>query len=95
MKPIDAFQRLISSILLLDRWKRPENKAPGRVVESMPPEIREGLSNLKSDEIGGDKVRVEDYYTMGDDWETRQKLLEIEKKMGIQPPPRKKYDEHG
>lgn len=94
MKPIDAFLRLISSIALLDRWKRPENKAPGRVVESMPPEIREGLFNLKSDDLGSDKVRAEDYYTMGDEWEARQELLKYEKKLGIQSPPRKKYGDY-
>jgi hypothetical protein len=90
MKPIDAFFSLISRVLISDRWRR--NKEPGKVVESMPVEQREALSQLKSDDISPDKLRAEDYYMMGDDYENKLKMLEFEKKLGIQPPPRKKYE---
>jgi len=92
MKPFDAFSRLFGGIFLLDKWRRPENRKPGKVVESMSPEIREALSNLKSDEIGPN-LRVEDYNMMGDDYERKHEMLEFDKKLGFKPPPRKKYDE--
>lgn len=95
MKPIEAFQKLIGRFLIFTeaarRWK---NEGPGKVVESMPPEIREGLTQLKSDDIGPDTV-VKDYLLWGDDYSSKQEALRIEKEFGIQPPPRKKYDEFG
>lgn len=87
--PIDAFHDLIARIIFSDRWR---NKGPGKVVESMPAEDREALSQLKSDDIAPEKARVEDYWMMGQDWEDKRKLLEYEEKMGIKPPPRKKYE---
>lgn len=95
MKPIDAFYNLIGRITLLDKWR---NKGPGKVVESMPPEAREALSNLKSEELAVDQVHPKDWEMMGPDYHStdphgRLQLLEYEKKLGIKPPPRKKYDE--
>jgi hypothetical protein len=56
---IDAFHDLIVHLLFSDRWR---NKGPGKVVESMPAEDREALSQLKSDDISPEKARVEDYW---------------------------------
>lgn len=96
MNPIDAFYRLLARITLLDRWR---NKGPGKVVESMPPEVREALTNLKSDELTVDQIRPKDYEMMGPDYYTtdphsKLQLLEFEKKLGVQPPPRKKYGDY-
>lgn len=87
--PIEVFHNLIAQLIFTDRWR---NKGPGKVVESMSSEDREALSHLKSEDISPEKARVEDYWMMGSDWEDKQKLLEHEKKMGIEPPPRKKYE---
>ena len=87
--PIDIFHKLVEYLLFRDRFR---NKGPGKVVESLSQEDREILSQLKSDDISPEKARVEVYHMMGDDWEDKRKLLEYEEKMGIQPPPRKKYE---
>jgi len=96
MKSIDAFFALLDRITLLDRWR---NKGPGKVVESMSPEVREALSNLKSEEVAVDKIRPVDYEMMGlnyhsTDPHNKLKLLEFEKQIGIQLPPRKKYGDY-
>lgn len=90
-KPMDAFFSLLDRIIFTDRWRK---KGPGKVVESMPDEAREALSQLKSSDISGDKVRVEDYDMVGKNWEGSQKLLEFERKLGIKPPARKKYGDY-
>jgi hypothetical protein len=38
---------------------------------------------------------VEDYWMMGDEYQKKLDKLQEEKDFGVQPPPRKKYDEHG
>jgi hypothetical protein len=91
MKSIEVFNRLLDRIMLADRWR---NKGPGKVVENATDEERVALSNLTSEEVGK-QLRVEEYWMIGSDHEAKSKMLELEKKLGIQPPPRKKYDEHG
>lgn len=97
MKSIDAFWRLLDRITLLDRWR---TKGPGKVVESMSAEERVALSNLKSGEIAPDKIMdAKAYHMMGPEYystdpNTKLKLLELEKQLGIQPPPRKKYGDY-
>jgi len=81
---------LINRVMLPERWKRPENNVPGKVVQSMSPEQREALSSLTSDQLSN--IRVEEYWTTSPDYEAKLEALELEKKMGIQPPPRKKYE---
>lgn len=87
--PLDVFHNLIQFLLFRDRFRK---AGPGKVIESLSTEDREILSQLKSDDLSADKARVEDYYMMGDNWETKRKLLEYEEKLGFKPPPRKKYE---
>lgn len=100
MKPIDAFFQLINRIVFMDRWKREPNNKPGKVVESMSDEAREALSQLKSEDVSVDKVREpEAWFMMGPDshvvnYASRDKILEIEKSLGVKPPPRKKYGDY-
>jgi len=94
MKPIDAFLKLINRFIMSDAARRWKDRGPGKAVEAMSPEDRAALSQLKSDEIGPD-VRVEDYWMMGTEYEARLSKLQEEKDFGVEPPPRKKYDEHG
>jgi len=88
--PIEAFIALLSRVLISYPWMK---KGPGKVVESMPSEYREALSQLTSNDLN--KLRVEDYYMMDEVYDNKIKLLELDKKLGIQAPPRKKYDQFG
>jgi hypothetical protein len=73
MKPIEAFSRLLGSIFLLDFWKRPGNNVPGKVVERASPEVREALSQLKSDELGPGN-RIEEWHKGDDDYYKNQEF---------------------
>lgn len=66
---------------------------PGKMVESLSPELREALSQLKSDDLAPNKLRVEEYWMMGPAYEKKVSDLDFEKNLGIQPPPRKKYED--
>ena len=93
IKPLEAFWILLERITWGDRYRRQEKyKAPGKVVEGMSPEHREALSQLKSDDLAPDKVRVEEYWMKGPVYDKQVKILEFEKSLGIEPPPRKKYN---
>jgi hypothetical protein len=89
--PLEVFNYLLARIMLTDRWR---GKGPGAVVEHASAEERAALKELKSSDIEPGKLRIESYWMMGSDWEDKRKVLEFEKKCGIQPPPRKKYGDY-
>jgi hypothetical protein len=91
MKSLDAFARLLSKIIT-DGGARYRHLGPGKVVERMSDEDRKALSQLTSDQINTN-LRVEDYWMTGTDYEIKCQALKFEKELGIQPPPRKKYEE--
>lgn len=93
LNPLEAFQRLIARFMLSDQARRWRDRGPGEVVKAMPPEIREGLTELKSEDIGPE-THVPEYWMMGPDYERKFTLLHEEKQVGIQPPPRKKYGDY-
>lgn len=92
MKPIEVFQKLIDRFLLSDQARRWKDRGPGKVVEAMSEEDRATLSQLKSEDIGPDQ-RVEEYWMAGKPYERKLQVLQIEKEAGVEPPPRKKYDD--
>ena len=93
LKPIEAFKALIGRFMLSDQARRWKDKGPGKVVESLSPEMREALTQLKSDDINP-KLRVEDYWMMGEEYQKKLDVLDLEKNLGVQLPPRKKYGDH-
>ncbi len=48
MKALDILDRLIQKVFFLDRYRRPGK--PGEMITSLPPEEREELNKLTSDE---------------------------------------------
>jgi hypothetical protein len=96
MKPTQAFQtlcNLFNRFISFDGIRRWRDLGPGEIIKTSSPEIREALSKLKSEDIAPDKIRNEDCW-WGDDYQNRQLVLDFEKKLGIQPPLRKKYGDY-
>jgi len=91
MKPVDYLNDIIDRIpFMKEMWKR--SYGPGRIIEKYSAEVREELSQLKSDDIAN--VRAADHCDLAsDEYNDKQRLMEYEKNLGIQPPPRKKYEE--
>jgi hypothetical protein len=90
MNPLTAFFKLVSRLGPDIKILNSNNPKPGDVVKNMAKEIREELVNLKSDDIAN--VRVEDWWMTSSEYEAKYCQLEFEKKMGVLPPPRKKYE---
>lgn len=90
MKPIETLLNLVDRLIVNLKGTNARNPKPGDLIKGMSAEKREELSQLKSDDIA--HVRVDESWMMSAEYENKLKALEFEKKMGIQPPSRKKYE---
>lgn len=48
LKALDILDRIVQKVFFLDRWRRPGK--PGEMINSLPPEEREELVKLTSEE---------------------------------------------
>ena len=83
--PIDYLQNLINAGLhvLWNRHLHSRFGGPGKIIETQPPEVRESLTQLKSDDMA--KIRFEPYLVMDDKYEENkrqvQERLDFDKKI--------------
>ena len=83
MKAIEVFQGLLVRIALFT--KRQDENVPGAIVKKLSEEQRQSLSELKSDEIGSNVLRADDYWYGDDQYyknrEIKKELLSFDKKI--------------